>query len=133
MVNLKIPSKPKLIEAIGRGRMHGPIWPLVLGMFESLRKIEKTLAGAALSEWFFIERVMPAFNELIGGHGVEKLVLIVNRKVWTIFYVNMGDSYSTTVLCWIRRDSLRLNVKLEIGCWGDLAEKYPEPEEGDKL
>lgn len=129
MAHLKIPSKSKLIEAAGRGRMMGPIWPVVVDMLLSIKRLYNDGSGDLITEWYLDERLMPGLNSLIGGHGVEQLQLVVRKRLWTIHYVNMGDSYSTTVLCWTRRDGLMLDVKLEIGSWGDLAEKWDEPKD----
>jgi hypothetical protein len=56
-----------------------------------------------------------AADEAIGGHGVEFIPAGRNSRSPAIEYVNLGDSYDTTVL--------RVNGTWRIGAWGDIVEK----------
>jgi hypothetical protein len=61
---------------------------------------------------------MEMFNKLIGGYGIEAL----HDGEWFPYpdytYVNMGDTYTPTVIY-----KRRLG-KYKVGCWGDIAEKF---------
>lgn len=69
------------------------------------------------------ERVMSAINETIRGSGVEALELEPgsfancdrNAEYWD--YVNLGDTYKTTVMRHSRTGKFR------VCCWGDIAER----------
>jgi hypothetical protein len=54
-------------------------------------------------------------NSVINGHGVESIARGHNDKSPRIEYVNMGDSYATTIL-WTRG-------RFSVGCWGDIVER----------
>ena len=67
--------------------------------------------------------VLHAVNDLIDGHGVEPLGPMDDWSVGyapPYEYVNMGDSYSVTLIYDRDEDSLT------IGSWGDIAEAHPE-------
>jgi hypothetical protein len=58
---------------------------------------------------------MTAISEIIGGFGVEHIPAGRNSKSPSITYVNMGDTYRTTLL-WV-------NGKFRIGDWGSIVER----------
>lgn len=49
--------------------------------------------------------------DILGGYGVE----YITHKNMNIAYVNMGDSYATTIL--------RVNGRIRVGDWGSLLER----------
>lgn len=54
-------------------------------------------------------------NDILGGCGVERIEPGNNARSPGILYVNMGDTYDTTVMVvrgWFR-----------VGCWGDIVER----------
>lgn len=69
-----------------------------------------------------LKRVMDEANDLLKACGVESFNLRVRcRKYWGdeirwVTYVNVGDTYNTTLLFW--------EGKYRIGSWGDLVERY---------
>jgi hypothetical protein len=59
---------------------------------------------------------LEAINELIGGHGVEYIPAGSNAKSPAIDYINLGDTYTPTIL--------RLGPKrYRVQCWGDIVER----------
>jgi hypothetical protein len=56
-------------------------------------------------------------NEVLDGHGIETIDAGNNAKSPWIKYVNMGDTYDTTVLTHGNRSTCYL------GCWGDIVER----------
>lgn len=93
----RIPSERTLVQAFG---------------------IEK---GRALRAAFELHRdrfpfKRPALRqacEILGGEDVEGFYLKDNRLC---AYVNMGDTYATTIL--------RIGNSLQVGSWGDVAERF---------
>lgn len=61
------------------------------------------------------ERVMCALNEILGGYGVESLLPIDDCHP-SYDYVNMGDTYNTTIL-------LRNDGRFIVACWGEIVER----------
>ena len=59
--------------------------------------------------------VMISVSWIIGGFGVEHIPAGRNSKSPSITYVNMGDTYKTTLL-WV-------NGKFRIGDWGSIVER----------
>ena len=57
---------------------------------------------------------LEAINELIGGHGVEGFPDPDDMTASGLEYVNMGDTYTTTVVYWKGR--------YMITTWGDVVE-----------
>ncbi len=57
-------------------------------------------------------------NRLLEGFGVEEFCIPENflSPDMVVRYVNMGDTYDTTLL--------KVNGRYRIGCWGDIAERY---------
>lgn len=53
-------------------------------------------------------------SSIIGGCGVEYISKGRGSKSPAITYVNMGDTYDTTVM-WVRG-------RFQVGCWGDIVE-----------
>ena len=49
--------------------------------------------------------------DILDGYGIE----YIQHKDMSIAYVNMGDSYATTIL--------RVNGKIRIGDWGSIVER----------
>lgn len=61
--------------------------------------------------------VMRAANTIMDGHGIEKTSLRSRNGEWrTIFYVNMGDPYDTTLIYFPSSRSFRW------GTWGGWVE-----------
>ncbi len=63
--------------------------------------------------------VLHAINNLVDGHGVEPLGPVAMSGP-PYEYINMGDTYDTTLI--YKKDSDRLSI----GNWGDIAERHPE-------
>jgi hypothetical protein len=64
--------------------------------------------------------ILHAINALVGGFGVEGVPYYENAmRDEFIDFVNMGDTYSTTILCNPETG------KFEIGDWGSLYETSP--------
>jgi hypothetical protein len=59
---------------------------------------------------------LDAVSDLIGGYGVEYIPRGTNAKSPAIDYVNMGDTYTPTI---IRLGPKRYRVQ----CWGDIVER----------
>jgi hypothetical protein len=58
---------------------------------------------------------MAALNELLEGHGVECVRENIDDSP-AADYVNMGDTYNTTIIfCHVRE-------RFIVGCWGDYVE-----------
>jgi hypothetical protein len=56
-------------------------------------------------------------DNMLNGYGVEGFPIADGYTEKSFCsYVNMGDTYATTVLC--------VGDDFEIGCWGDIAEAY---------
>lgn len=90
------------------------------------RSIRKALEECRQSEeGYFFDRVRKALetaDSLIGGHGVEYIRSSEDtmHSVEGIEYVNMGDTYRTTVLFdWARGT-------FDICPWGNIVESAPE-------
>ena len=62
------------------------------------------------------DRRMCAINEILEGHGVEYLRTIEDKHM-NYEYINMGDTYITTLLC----DE---DGRFRVACWGDIVEKH---------
>lgn len=58
---------------------------------------------------------MDKINDIMRGHGVEYIPAGSSSRSPAIEYVNMGDTYDTTVM-WVRGT-------FRIGCWGDIVER----------
>jgi hypothetical protein len=93
------------------------------------RHAEKTVeAGRSNYNAHYIDAVLDKCSDLIGGYGVEA----INGRYCDGFYqtvqllyVNMGDTYDTTLCFDTERE------KLFVGCWGDWVEKYSDERELD--
>jgi len=91
---------------------------------ELLERKRKTRDYASVQSWeshcynppTYLERMMRAANEIIGGYGVEYIPKGNNAKSPAIEYVNLGDTYDTTLL-------LIDGDKIRVGCWGDIVER----------
>lgn len=62
------------------------------------------------------ERRLEALNDVMDGHGVEYVPAGRNKKSPAFHYVNMGDTYATTI---IRLSGGRYIVS----SWGDIVER----------
>lgn len=62
--------------------------------------------------------VLHAIDRLVGGHGIEPLGPVAMSGP-PYEYVNMGDTYATTLIY------KKSNDRLSIGNWGDIAERHP--------
>ena len=60
---------------------------------------------------FAIQDRMELIDKVLGNFGVESLYPDVD-----LTYSNTGDTYATTIYYY--------NNRFNIGCWGDVAEKY---------
>jgi hypothetical protein len=65
------------------------------------------------------DRRLEALNQLLEGHGTEGITPDGECSP-KMAYVNMGDTYITTVIHDLERDEFLL------GCWGDWLEKWEE-------
>jgi len=74
-------------------------------------------ARQCYSEPSYTDLKMHVLNAMLEGYGVEGFQIAdgYTEKSYCS-YVNMGDTYATTILC--------VGGDFEIGCWGDIAEKY---------
>jgi hypothetical protein len=61
-------------------------------------------------------KLMTAINEVLEGHGIE-CIYPRDSKHPSYDYINMGDSYTPTIL-------LRNDGKLIVSCVGDIVEKH---------
>lgn len=62
------------------------------------------------------ERALRAFNDILGGYGTEYIPAGHNSKSPAIAYVNMGDTYDTTIM-------LVDGYTWRVGSWGDIVER----------
>ena len=62
-----------------------------------------------------VSGVMQRIDEVLNGNGVECIPQGSNKRSPSITYVNMGDTYDTTVM-YVRGRFL-------IGAWGDIVER----------
>lgn len=60
-------------------------------------------------------QIMLSVSDIIGGFGVEHIPAGRGSKSPSITYVNMGDTYDTTLLY--------VNGKFRIGDWGSIVER----------
>jgi hypothetical protein len=58
---------------------------------------------------------MGKLDAIIGGYGVEFIPAGTGSRSPSIRYVNLGDTYETTVLY--------MRGQFRIGCWGDVVER----------
>jgi len=58
---------------------------------------------------------LAAINAILYGCGVERIDEGSNQRSPAIDYVNMGDTYDTTVLV--------VRGRFRVGCWGDIVER----------
>jgi len=77
---------------------------------ELMEKYQRRTSGLVVPEV-----TLGKISDVIGGCGMESIPAGHNTKSPAIHYVNMGDTYDTTVL-WV-------NGKFRIGCWGDIVER----------
>jgi hypothetical protein len=60
-------------------------------------------------------RAMETIDGLVGGHGVEYIPAGSGNRSPSIRYVNLGDTYETTILY--------VRGRFRVGCWGDIVER----------
>ena len=65
----------------------------------------------------YSHRLLTAINEVIEGHGIERIRPRDEDRHPSYEYINMGDTYATTIL-------LRSDGRLIVGCWGDIVEVH---------
>jgi len=58
---------------------------------------------------------LAAIDAILNGCGVERIEQGSNRRSPAIDYVNMGDTYDTTVMV--------VRGRFRVGCWGDIVER----------
>ena len=97
---------------------------------KAAKALRKAVNGLPNSTWFYrkawnrrAEEVLSQADKLMNAFGVEAFVVTVGKENRLVSYVNTGDGYNTTILAY--------NGKIYIGCWADLAERYPSPEGSD--
>jgi hypothetical protein len=83
----------------------------------SLKALEAQWPGKGKSLRAALEGRCPlsSADPIIGGHGVEYIPRGHNAKSPAIGYVNMGDTYDTTLL--------RTGDTIRIGDWGSIVER----------
>ena len=64
-----------------------------------------------------VENALDRIDDLLGTYGVETLTARWSRPA--VYYCNMGDPYSTTLLHRVGTGTL------SIECWGDILERNP--------
>ena len=68
---------------------------------------------------------LEAINKLLHGYGIEAIEGSWQNGYWCNIvanYVNMGDTYSTTIL--FIRDNYGNSGRFSVMCWGDFVERY---------
>lgn len=65
-------------------------------------------------------------DEMLGNFGIESFRVKVRGQIRTLYYSNSGDTYTPTVMRWDWIDGGQRRVIWLVGCWGDIAEHYPE-------
>lgn len=78
----------------------------------------KDWVASSLNRPPYIERLMMALNEILEGHGVEAVIRSGNPP--DAEYVNMGDTYATTLIWDCKTKSFRLQ---SLGDWIEAAER----------
>lgn len=63
----------------------------------------------------YMEARLCALDNVLEGYGVEYQAKGNNAKSPRFWYINMCDTYTTTIL--------RINGHYRIGCWGDIVER----------
>lgn len=58
---------------------------------------------------------MQRINDIVNGYGVDYIPQGRNKRSPAIDFVNMGDTYNTTVMF--------VNGRFRIGSWGDIVER----------
>jgi len=58
---------------------------------------------------------LAAINAVLNGCGVERIEPGNNNRSPAIDYVNMGDTYDTTVMI--------VRGRFRVGCWGDIVDR----------
>ena len=101
-------SKAKIREAFGQWLDNAQIDQLYLAM----RSIDRA-PGAPMTR----AEGWATADKLLQGFGVERIERGRNARSPWIKYVNLGDTYTTTVLRHGNRSTCYL------GCWGDIVER----------
>lgn len=89
-----------------------------------LTKKKKTTEYKTVNDWIskclfppgYTERAEVALNEILEGYGTEAVFSNENLTVPSFSYINLGDTYSVTMI----RDYDR--EKWVVGSWGDFLE-----------
>lgn len=92
---------------------------------ELLTGVRKTHTYSSVIKWEircanplgYNERLMCALDEILEGYGVEPIWSEDDELIPTAEYVNMGDTYVTTLLL------NRVTGSIQITSWGDWVEK----------
>lgn len=67
--------------------------------------------GTLTTKWGVLDRI----SDILNAHGVEYIPEGKGKRSPSITYVNMGDTYDTTILV--------VNGRFRVGCWGDIVER----------
>lgn len=102
-------------KADGRGALRGAVGDAIM---ERIERDERSMYGRR--SWRETKR--EAINYLIEGNGIELLGLH-KRSGELAYYVNSGDTYSTTIIF--------IGGRLTVGAWGDMIESGTVREVGN--
>jgi len=114
-LNAAFPGKGLAIRKVLDGRVSPYDYPKTAKWIDSCYNLPK-----------IGERKMAACDEIIGGYGVEAIGLPegsfenCQEPDVLIEYVNLGETYATTLLR-IVRDG---RIAYRVGSWGDVVERY---------
>lgn len=118
---MKITTPSVLTVSLGLKSRYGIVWEVA----NLIQALMKACNAPTLTPGWAHNRI----DELLTNHGVESMRFKVKGKVRTLYYSNSGDTYTPTIMRWEWQDGLSYHIVWMIGCWGDIAEKYPEVEQ----
>lgn len=89
-------------------------------MKEILTKVKATYKKEIANGESDYDAVKFALQEVPNNHGFGSLYYLpdIARKV--VYFAEMGDPYTTTILAYV--DCLTKKVTFKIGCWGNVVE-----------
>ena len=110
-----VPTRASLLQIVGNRGVPGAL------TVEAASRVRKVLLAIRRSPGLHASGAVPhdaleMLNREIRGYGVETIEL---RTGAVVSYVNLGDTYATTLL--LIRQGARWRFK--VGSWGDLVEK----------
>lgn len=93
--------------------------PITRDQAKSIREIMERAVARAQKYLLYPQSshrgALVKIDEILNGCGVERIEPGNNNRSPAIDYVNMGDTYDTTVMI--------VRGRFRVGCWGDIVER----------